>query len=87
MTDYKALTYVNLSDDNVKEPGDIVTGKELEEAGQTEEDIANLVEAGAISSDMDAPLHEDHLGAEIAANEEADVNVAADDEGSIKEEG
>lgn len=62
MTVYKSLTYVNLPVvDVMKSPGDEITDEELEAAGQDEEAVQSLLDSGAISTDMEAPLHPDHL--------------------------
>jgi hypothetical protein len=67
---HKALTVIALpvlNDDGFatgetirKEPGDKITKAEWDAAGQTDEDIQNMVNAGSISEDMDAELHPDH---------------------------
>jgi hypothetical protein len=63
---YKSLTYVNLpgagedGDDLRKSPGERITKAEMSAANQTDEDIAALVESGAISEDMSEPIHWDH---------------------------
>lgn len=43
-----------------KEPGSKITKDEWAAAGQTDEDIQNMLDAGSISDDMDAELHPDH---------------------------
>jgi hypothetical protein len=43
-----------------KEPGSTVTKAEWAKAGQTDEDIQNMLDAGSISEDMDAELHPNH---------------------------
>ena len=43
-----------------KEPGDTITKEEWKKAGQSEEDIKAMADAGSISEDMDAELHPDH---------------------------
>jgi hypothetical protein len=76
---YKALTYVNLPPDNIKAPGEEITEAELSEAGQTEDDIAALLEQGAISEDMDAPINEAHAPVEVEGLGE--FNVIASETG------
>lgn len=56
---YKALTFIMLGEEKIS-PGDEISDAQLEEAGQTEEHIAELVESGALSTDMDADVHPDH---------------------------
>lgn len=57
---YKCLTILNLPNKGRKDAGDTVTTEELESAGQTEENIQQLVETEMISEDMDADIHEAH---------------------------
>jgi hypothetical protein len=60
---HKALTYVNLPPANRKSPGDTITQEEWDATNplQTEEDIQSLIDQGAISEDMNAEIHPDHL--------------------------
>lgn len=60
---HKVLSIVNLPPDNRKGPGDKITKAEWEacDPPQTEEDIQRLIDDGAISEDMDAEIHPDHL--------------------------
>lgn len=67
---YKALTVISLpvlNEDGFatgetirKEPGSTITKAEMKSAGQTDEDIKNMTDAGSISEDMDAELHPAH---------------------------
>ena len=57
--EYKALTYLMVGDEKVA-PGDTVTRADLEAAGQTAENIDQLLESGAISDDMQADVLEEH---------------------------
>jgi hypothetical protein len=56
---YKALTYIMLGEEKIS-PGDEISDEQLADAGQNEEHIAQLIEGGALSEDMDAPVHPDH---------------------------
>lgn len=61
METFKALAYINLPVIEVKkEPGDLITGQEFNDANQTPDDIQLLIDSGALSSDLDAELHEDY---------------------------
>lgn len=55
---HKALTYINLPPDNRKAPGDEISPQEWEacDPPQTEENIQELIDSGAISEDMDAEI-------------------------------
>lgn len=77
---YKALTYVFVG--GVKyAPGDSINKSEF--GDHTEEQIEELVKGGAISEDMDAPLHPDHQVAdELQAPEGSDRHVVASDDGN-----
>lgn len=77
---YKALAVINLPPDNRKEPGDLITKKELEEAGQTEEDIAKLIKQKAIG-EKDDPIHKDYDVTWPEGNPDADHNVIASEDG------
>lgn len=57
--DIKAL--VPTGDSIRKEPGDKISKQEFKDAGMTDEEISEMEAAGSISSDMDAPLHPEHL--------------------------
>jgi hypothetical protein len=70
----KALTYVNLPPDNRKAPGDKITQKELEDAGQTKEDIEALKKQGAIGDD-NAPLDKAHAPIVIETSTTSEINV------------
>jgi hypothetical protein len=85
---YKALTYLNLPGDPEvrKSPGDKITDKEFKDAGQDAEQIAALIESGAISDDMKADLHPDYTAPEdITAPEGSDEHVVAGDEGGASD--
>jgi hypothetical protein len=85
LTDYKALTFINLPLLDIKKaPGDTISTEELTNGGQTPDDIASLVSAGALSEDPDAPVHPDHVPVPVPTSATADVNVSADDEGKGK---
>jgi hypothetical protein len=85
MTDYKALTFINLPVLDIKKaPGDIISTEEFTQGGQTEENIKSLIESGALSTDMDAPLHPDNQPVPIPIVETSDFNVNASDEGKGK---
>jgi hypothetical protein len=64
---YKALTYINIPPNNRKIPGDTITKKELQESDppQTDDDIKKLIDGGAMSEDMDAPINKAHAPIEI----------------------
>jgi hypothetical protein len=74
----KALTFIMLGDKRFA-PGDEVTDADLEEAGQTAEQIKELVDAGSLG-DADAELHEAHRPVEAPEG-----TIAASDEGSAGE--
>ena len=57
---YKALTYINLPPDNRKAPGDRISEAELKEAGQTEENVEQLLKGKAMSKDMEAKIDKAH---------------------------
>jgi hypothetical protein len=85
MTEYKALTFINLPLLDIKKaPGDMITEEELSQGGQTPDDIASLVAGGSLSEDPDAPVHPDHVPVPVPTSATADVNVSADDEGKGK---
>jgi hypothetical protein len=71
----KALTFIQLGDKRFA-PGDEITDEELKEAGQTEEQVKELVDAGSLG-DADAELHEDHRPVEAPAG-----TITASDGGS-----
>lgn len=78
---YKALTYLHLPEiDARKQPGDKVTKKELEAAGQTDDDIKALLKDGALSEDMDAEIDPSHAPVTVsfASSEEAVPVIASD---------
>ena len=83
---YKALTYVNLPPDNRKAPGDPITKKELDEAGQTDEDIESLIKQRAIGKPTD-PIDNAHAPVVIRFNTNATdvVNVIDSDVGRSDE--
>lgn len=57
----KALTFIHLPViEKSYRPGDTIEDDDWDAAGQTDEDHDNMVEAGSISLDMDAPLHPSH---------------------------
>lgn len=58
---YKALTYVNLpgNDDPPYKPGEMIPVDKLIEAGQTDDNIADLLASNAIGDEGDE-LHPDH---------------------------
>jgi hypothetical protein len=43
-----------------KEPGETITKAEWKEAGQSDEDVSELLASGSISTDADAELHPNH---------------------------
>lgn len=57
--EYKALTYVMVGDDKIA-PGDSVSHNDLLAAGQSDEDVTQLLKSGVISEDQDAEIHEAH---------------------------
>jgi hypothetical protein len=58
---YKVLTVMHLPVIEVdKRPGDTVTAEELEQAGQSEEQIASMVEAGSLGG-ADDPINPAHI--------------------------
>jgi hypothetical protein len=59
----KALTYIVLGDKRY-EPGDSITRTDLKNAGQTEEQIRELVDGGALGEESDE-LHPDHMPIEV----------------------
>jgi hypothetical protein len=63
---YKALTFLELAGQKYG-PGDEVDESVFEEAGQTKENIKNLIADGVISKDMDAPVNEAHVAPEPEA--------------------
>jgi hypothetical protein len=77
---YKALTYVNLPPDNRKAPGDTITKKELEDSGQDEVQIKQLLKSGAISENMDAEIDKAHQPIKVEGVP-GHVNVIAEETG------
>jgi hypothetical protein len=58
---YKALTYINLPLLDIKKaPGDTITDEEFIAGGQDEEHVQDLINQGALSTDMDAALAPDN---------------------------
>lgn len=67
---YKALTVIalpvlnedgNATGETVRfEPGQTITKAKMSEAGQTDEDVKNMTDAGSISEDMDAEICPDN---------------------------
>ena len=80
----KALTWVNLPPDNKKAPGDSITKKELTDAGQSDEDVAALVEQGAIGEDDDE-INEAHADVEVTVVTTSDINVVTGEVGGSDE--
>jgi hypothetical protein len=82
---YKALAVINLPPNNRKEPGAKITKKELEDAGQTENDIKALLKQKAIGS-MDDPIHKDY---EIIATDDplddGKTHIHASEDGKVGE--
>lgn len=79
---YKALTHILLPGTEVrKAPGETITKQEMKDAGQTDENIQQLLESGTISEDMSVDVHPDHAPVEIEAAP-GSQNVVASDEGS-----
>ena len=77
---YKALTFLNIPPNNRKRPGDKISKKEFEDADppQTKEDIQALLDQGAISEDMDAPIDKAHEPVKVEGVPE-NYNVVADE--------
>lgn len=64
----KALTFIHLPViEKSYRPGDTIEDDDWDAAGQTDEDHDNMVEAGSISLDMDAPTHPSHDPVDINA--------------------
>jgi hypothetical protein len=74
----KALTYIMLGDTRYA-PGEEVSREDLEAAGQTEEQIKELVDGGSLG-ETDTPLHPDHVPAEAPEG-----TIAASDGGGGNE--
>ena len=82
MTDYKALTFINLPLLDIKKfPGDTITDEEFDQGGQTPSQIQDLITAGALSEDPDAPLHPDHQPVPIPSAPPDSVPISTEDEG------
>ena len=77
---YKALTFLMVGETR-KSPGDAVSEEELEAVGQTKESIQELIDGGALSEDMDAPVNEAHAIPE-SAEVEAEGVIRSGDGGS-----
>ena len=84
MPDFKALTYLTLGEEKVS-PGDTISSDALEAAGQTKENIDQLLESGAISEDLEADVLEEHRDIErpaVTTDEDSeDQQILADEEG------
>jgi hypothetical protein len=79
---YKALTYLMVGDTRYS-PGDSIKKSDLSDAGQTSENIKELLDGGAISENMDAEIHPDHkFEQELLAPEGTDNHVIASDAGN-----
>lgn len=74
----KALTHINLPPNNRKKPGETITQKELNDAGQTDEDVKKLMKDGAIGQDGDA-IHSAHDPIKIETSTTSDVHVVDHD--------
>jgi hypothetical protein len=83
MTEYKALTFINLPLLDIKKaPGDTISDEEFTAGGQTETDIEALIAGGSLSTDLDAPLHPDNMPPEVPPPANPDTEyVVADDQG------
>lgn len=79
---YKTTTFLNLPpDDNKLPPGSIVTKAQLEEAGQTDDNIAQLLKSGVLSEDLDTPINKVHEPVEVPSPTYEAETVTDNDEG------
>jgi hypothetical protein len=83
MTDYKALTYINLPLLDIKKaPGDTISDEEFIAGGQTPENIEELLSTNCISTNMDAPVDPAHEPVPIPPPpDQTSVAINADDIG------
>ena len=80
--DYKALTFLMVGDEK-KSPGDSVSLAELEAAGQTPENVKQLLESGALGG-QDDEIDPAHQPVEVEAPAGSENHVIAGDAGKGK---
>lgn len=82
---YKALTFLMVGEEK-KSPGDPISEADLKAAGQTPENIKQLVADGALGS-PDDEINEAHAPVEISVPSGSDNHVVAGEEGKGGDKG